>query len=731
MTLLTRYLLRRWSWPLLGSLLFYGCLLLANETVGLSKEIFSQGAPLRWLLPLLSSTLPWILGMVLPMAAVLGGVLGTQHLLEGSELVAAQGLGAGSRTWFRPWLILASVLVLLGTLNAHVIVPAMSGLQKSFRVRMAEEARTRFLRPGAPPWFPPGSPETAVWVDPKGEVHLMESTPQGIRHIVSTSMSYALLEKKDGQSQLELRLDHLQGVLMQPSGQGVVHLEQERQVLRFDLPSAASLLPPTPLRDRGSFDLWSMRSDLQARLELSRRIAIPLAAAALLLLGIALGFGHPRFYRGGALLKSMGVIVLYYLILTFFENSYKGGKLHTVMPMLALPFAFMGAGWMLLRRRLHPHRPSSLARFATHQWREAKAWLRPRMPHFHGLRERFQAWRLARHRARRSGLLARWAREAWFGNWASTIGSLLILNFLIEYANLAGDMAEHKIRFHVFLAYWAWSLPPFLTVALPMSFLLGTVLTLSEAAQRLEWTALRAGGVSLVQWVWKARWGWIPVLGLTLLIQALVAPKADGESRRLYQQILNRPNKVTQVKPWLYLGSTGVLWHLDSDQRWGFPLKSPGEAPILLRWRPGRAYSQVLAWNGLELVQGPPADLLFPARALREAPTPEQASTVDLFVWQKWAPDPERAHLLWSRLLGWLAGPCLALAMLSFAFPGPRAGRGQALGFGLVGGLLYLGLQTLFGGAARAGEIAPMWGVLAPFVLLLGFALLRLPRLRT
>ncbi|HJW08497.1 MAG TPA: LptF/LptG family permease, partial [Holophagaceae bacterium] len=73
----------------------------------------------------------------------------------------------------------------------------------------------------------------------------------------------------------------------------------------------------------------------------------------------------------------------------------------------------------------------------------------------------------------------------------------------------------------------------------------------------------------------------------------------------------------------------------------------------------------------------------------------------------------------------------LALAMLSFAFPGPRAGRGQAMGFGLVGGLLYLGLQTLFGGAAKAGELAPIWGVLAPFVLLLGFAFLRLPRLRT
>ena len=87
--------------------------------------------------------------------------------------------------------------------------------------------------------------------------------------------------------------------------------------------------------------------------------------------------------------------------------------------------------------------------------------------------------------------------------------------------------------------------------------------------------------------------------------------------------------------------------------------------------------------------------------------------------------------MLWTRLLGWLAGPCLVLAMLSFAFPGPRQGRGQALGAGLVAGLVFLGLQTLFGGAARASEIPAYWGVVAPLLLLLSVSLLRLRRLRT
>jgi lipopolysaccharide export LptBFGC system permease protein LptF len=104
---------------------------------------------------------------------------------------------------------------------------------------------------------------------------------------------------------------------------------------------------------------------------------------------------------------------------------------------------------------------------------------------------------------------------------------------------------------------------------------------------------------------------------------------------------------------------------------------------------------------------------------------------LDLFHWQKWAPDPERAALLWGRLFNWLAGPCLLFAMLPYAFPSPRGGRGSSLGYSLVAGLIFMGLQALFSGAAKAGDLPSAWGVLCPMMLLVGFGLMRLNRLRT
>lgn len=744
-SVLSRYVLRRWATPFLGALLFYGFLLLSWEMVTISKEIFSQGAPLRWLLPMLLTSMPENLGLVLPMAAVLGGLIGTQQLMEGSELVAAQGLGAGRRTWTSPWVRMASWLVLLATANAHFVVPAAARVQQAVRVRMTEDAKARFLRPGAPPWFPPGAPNSAFWVSPEGQVHIMEATPQGVQHLTASTMTYALEAKPDGSSELQLHLTGLQGALYQTTGQGsAIHLSQEKQVLRFGIPAGARLLPPTPLRYESSATLLGiLRANasqrgaipgdkelrIKAAMEFCRRTTLPLAAAALLLLGIATGFGHPRFHRGGAILKSLGIIMLYYLVMKYFENMWMNEKIKSVIPLLLVPFPFLAGGWLLLRQRLKPHRSNPMEGGLSAIFRPFRVGLAPMLDRMKHRRDSLAAW--LHGKGTQHGILRHWSTLAWWRNWGSALGSLLVLNLLVEYASLAGDLSKNGVHFMVFVNYWFWNLPPFLIVALPISFLLGTLLALSEAAISREWLALRAGGVSLLRWLWSSRWAWGLVAMLTLVLQVGLAPMAMTKANQLYRQILNRPQGQFSTRPWLYLGSTGVLWHLQADQRWGFPLKAPGEAPILLRWRMGEAHSEALAWGGLRLMQGPPAERLFPSRALRNTANAEEAQTMDLVRWQTWAPDPERAYMLWTRLLGWLAGPCLVLAMLSFAFPGPRQGRGQALGAGLVAGLVFLGLQTLFGGAARASEIPAYWGVVAPLLLLLSVSLLRLRRLRT
>lgn len=362
-SILTRYLLRRWLTPFLGAIIFYGLLLIAWETVALSREIFSQGAALRWLLPLLLLSLPETFSMVIPMAAVLGGLLGTQQLMEGSELVAAQGLGAGRRTWFVPWSILGTSLLVMASLNAHILVPAAAGFQRTLRHRMADEAMAKFLRPGSPPWHPLGSPGSAFWLSGTGQFHIMEAKASGIQHLTASRMTYALGNTPTGQVEIQLFLEDLRGTSYPASGGGgPVQIKEEQHFQRFLVPYAPRLLTPLAMRYAPSGALLRIWRDPRAPMpqrwgsavELGRRLTLPLAGLSLLLLGIGLGFGHARFYRGGAIVKSLGVILTYYFLMKSMENLVLDGRLPAVGPTLLLPLLFLWAGWSILNRRLSP-----------------------------------------------------------------------------------------------------------------------------------------------------------------------------------------------------------------------------------------------------------------------------------------------------------------------------------------------------------------------------------------
>jgi len=735
-----RYLLKNWTMPFLGALVFYGGLLMAYEVVGVSKEIFAMGAPFRWLVPLLLLSLPDNLGMVLPMASVLGGLMGMQHLSEGSEMVAAQGLGVGMRALVRPWLLLAAILLVLSSANAHLVVPWANATQRRAQVQMLDEARTRFLRPGSAPWFPSSAPGDAVWMAPDGQVHLMEVNQETVQHLVARSLEWSPGDGGNGQPAISLKLTDLKGTVYHRADQSIVHMQEKEHRYSFRVPPAPHLLKPTDARFMTTPELLA-KPGLETTVELIRRLSLPVASCGLLLLGVALGLGHPRFQKGGAILKSLGVILVYYLLLKYFESQILSAKSLALFPraaLLALPWIFLSAGLLLLRRKLHPHQSNRLYRFLP-----MKAVLR--LETF-GQRCSKTCWSFVRKPFERinlllrpkrcdgpsRGVLAGWTRGLWWKNWGAVMGTFLALSLLIEYASLAGDLAKNKVSILIFFRYWLWNLPPFLSVVLPLAFLLGGVLSLSDAAVTREWVALRAGGTSLVQWCRSGWRAWGGVLVLTFALQVILAPFAYRQQDALYHRILARPMSAEgKSKPWLHLGATGVVWHLEGSSRWGFPLKPAGEAPVMLRWFRGDAHSQALPWGGLSFVPGPEAHRLFPDEALRGSSFAEDTSTPDLFQWQKWAPDPERATILWTRLLNWLAGPCLLFAMLPYAFPSPRGGRGSALGYSLVAGLVFMGLQALFSGAAKAGDLPSVWGVLCPILLLLGFGFLRLDRLRT
>ena len=724
---LLKYHVKRWALPLAGSCVFFGGLLITNDLVQVSKDIFSQGAPLRWLVPIMLTTLPETFALVLPMASILGGLIGTQQLSEGSEMVASQGLGVGMRALLRAWVLLSAGLLLLALVNAHVLVPRIGGSVNRIEDAMTEDTKTRFLKPGGHPFFPPQNPQTAVWVSPAGEVHLLEVSDSDVQHLVAKDFSWQREAEAGGKASISLKLLQLKGCYYQKNNASVGLLDQASQVVRIDIPPRRELLAPTPVQYLPTGELLRQRSK-DCWIEFSRRITLPLSAVAFLLLGIGLGMGHPRFRKGGALVRSLGVILAYYLVMKFTENLFSAGR-GQVLYLFLPPFLFLAAGFLVLRWKMRPHR---IGRFS-------RAIARAHVERIIGKLQdlAFRTFGLVptlpMRRSQAPGVLGRWTRKLWWTNWGATVACLVTLDLLIEFVRLAGTLSKNRIPAHVFLEYWFWSLPSFLVIAFPISFLLGGVLTFSEATVTREWVALRAGGTSLLQWIRAGSRAWLSILVLTFACQAIIDPAFTGKANHLNKVIKQKVHKRgnSRGKTWMNLSSQEVLWFLEKDRRWGFPLKSPGESPILYRWEQNAAHADQLPWDALSFEPGPPASALFPSEALRKISRADETSTLDLFLWLKWAPDSECATLFWARLFNWLSGPCLLFAMLAFTFPSPRGGKGQVLGLSIVAGLLFLALQALFDGAARAGEIPALWGVTFPLLILMGVGLVNLKHLKT
>lgn len=148
MPLIDRYLAKEIAVPFAAGLVFLTQILLATQLLAQAEVLFGSGVSLLDVALVIAALLPHLLGYVLPIAFLLGAVLGVGRLSEDREVVALGAAGISPARLVRVPLALGLAAAALGLWLSLSVEPAALAVA---RVRLNEIVKrnvTNDVRPG-------------------------------------------------------------------------------------------------------------------------------------------------------------------------------------------------------------------------------------------------------------------------------------------------------------------------------------------------------------------------------------------------------------------------------------------------------------------------------------------------------------------------------------------------------------------------------------------------------
>jgi lipopolysaccharide export system permease protein len=141
-----------------------------NKAVGLFDQLIGDGQSALIFLEFSLLTLPFVIKLVLPVAAFIATVYVTNRMMSESELVVMQATGFSAFRLARPVLYFGLLVGLLMAILGHVLVPASRSALESARATMSENITARYLTEGS---FTHPAPNVTLYIrdiSPQGEL---------------------------------------------------------------------------------------------------------------------------------------------------------------------------------------------------------------------------------------------------------------------------------------------------------------------------------------------------------------------------------------------------------------------------------------------------------------------------------------------------------------------------------------------------------------------------------
>ena len=566
-----RYILREVVPPFLLSLLVLTFVLMLPAITQYAEELIAKGANTWTVLQIMGMLLPQALAVTIPMASLLGVLLGLGRLSSDREVVAFQACGISVLRICCPILLLG---LASSAVTCYVQVFALPDANQKFRELAFPILARQAGGDVRPRVFYDGLPNTVLYVRDVatgdgswGDVFMADVSDTGQSDVYLARQGKIILNANERRAEIVLRDGARHRVA--PDAPGTYEVARfEQAVIGLD-PEAVF---PSSAPQRGFAELTTRQlfeeADRMRRAGLSphqpimwahRKFSIPVACLVFGLIGVAVSSSRSRNGRFASFAVGMSVVFVYYILMYGSEALAKGGLLSPHVAMWS-PNAVLGSlGVGLLA------------------WRNGSVNEGVRLPAYREVVPRWASLTtefLARQSRRLFGAskgtpfnmrtLDWYVTRSYLRVMLITTVGLLGVFYVSTFVDMSDKLFKGQARGSKFLEYFWYATPQFAYFAVPVACLIAALVTIGLLTKNSELTVMKACGVSLyriaapivlVSLVWS---------GLLLGLEETILARANRRAEALNQEIRSGipANRILDIvnRKWI-VAEDGSIYH--------------------------------------------------------------------------------------------------------------------------------------------------------------------------
>jgi lipopolysaccharide export system permease protein len=532
MRILTRYILKEvFSHSLLGLLIFTFVIFIPHIShlleLVVRRELAGTQVLTLFLLPL-----PGIVVLTIPMAVLVGILIGLSRMAADGEVVAARASGMNLGYFIRPVMFFALIGWGVASWMSLILAPQAGRTLSHLETRLEASQIPYEIQPRV---FIEQFPNLLLYLkDVTGArsrwkgVFIADTTERDSPKI--TLAESGILVNDPRHDRLVLHLE--QGAThetdpQRPAIYSVSTFKDTDIPIQLQDSSQAPEDHRTPATDTLASLFAAARSGgspearRAAEVELNYRFAVPVASLVLALVGIPLGLFSRKGGKAVGIMLTLFLVFTYYIIMAFGLSFAKQGRLSPLIGVWLANGVFLLVGLLMfsnlrrVRQRLHfiEEWTNDAGRFLTTFMDRLS---RPRRPesaaglHPHGS-TKFRFFQIL------DGYILR----SWLFYFLILLVAFCGIYVIFDFFQILGDVIRNNIAVGVVLDYYRYLIPQVVYLMLPLTILVATLVSFGLLAKSNELTAVKSAGVSLYRIA-------MPVLIAAVLASAAMFALDDG-----------------------------------------------------------------------------------------------------------------------------------------------------------------------------------------------------------